>query len=284
LKSHPKGDLLSESWIFDHPYYGEINKAREPVVRQIAPVLGVSGARRPTAIDVACGLGYYSKVLDSLGFEVLGVDARKANVDEARRRYPGLRFEVFDAEDSRLSQLGTFDLVFCFGLLYHLENPFRTIRSLSAMTSNSVMIEGICYPSPEPVMVLMDEYESLDQGINRVAFYPSELCIVKMLLRAGFSECYLPTRMPEHEEYRSDLLGLRKRTLLVGSKLPLTSDLLTPWPEPPVILDPHPVTKVAPLCPIRGNSGRLHVLIELLFHGRLGSPRPRGAVVEQKHA
>lgn len=270
---------MSDPWIFDHPRYGEINRVREPIVRRIAPVLAAFNSRKPTAIDVACGVGYYSKVLDSLGFAVLGVDARKENVEEARRRYPELRFEIFDAEDSHLSKLGTFDLVFCFGLLYHLENPFRTIRSLSAMSSNTVMVEGICYPSWEPVMVLMDEYESVDQGLNRVAFYPSEICLVKMLLRGGFSDCYLPRQMPEHEEYKRDFLGFRKRTLLVASKVQITSDLLTPWPEPVPMMNPHPMATMAPLCPMRGNSGRIHALVELLLHGRAGSDRPHKGVV-----
>ena len=255
---------MNESWIFDHPYYSEINRAREPIVRRIAPALAASSSERPSAIDVACGVGHYSRILDSLGFNVLGVDARTANVEEARRRYPDLRFEAFNAEDSSLARLGVFDLVFCFGLLYHLENPFQTIRSLAAIASNAVMIEGICYPSSEPVMVLMDEYESFDQGINRVAFYPSESCIVKMLLKAGFSECYLPKQMPENGEYSRDSLGFRRRTVLVGSKTKLASEALTPWPDPPSYLDPHPVAKVAPLLPIRGRSGQVHLLVERL--------------------
>ena len=46
-------------------------------------------------------------------------------------------------------ELGEFDLVLCFGLLYHLENPMRTIRHLRALTGQGLLLEsmslrGIC--------------------------------------------------------------------------------------------------------------------------------------------
>ncbi len=261
---------MSNNWIFDQQHYQALNNAREPVVRRIASDVKLAlGPGKPTAIDVACGLGHYSNVLRSLGFEVLGVDVRKDNVEEARRRYPDAKFEVADAEDPGLSKLGTFDLVFCFGLLYHLENPFRAIRSLSAMTSTAMMVEGICYPSSAPVMVFMDEVESNDQGVNALAYYPSETALVKMLLTAGFPHCYLPVQMPAHPEYQPDDLGFRMRTVLVAAKVTLTSDSLTPWPNPPAPI--HPWHKMAPLFPIRGRSGRIHTIIERILHGGMGA-------------
>ena len=196
---------LSTKLIFDQDHYQALNIAREPVVRRlVSEFRSVLGSETPRAIDVGCGVGYYTDVLNSLGFQVLGVDARLENVEEARRRYPQLQFQIADAEDPKLSEIGRFDLVFCFGLFYHLENPFRLIRSLSSMTSRAIFLEGICYPSDEPALVLMDEVESNDQGINAVAYYPSEVALVKMLERSDFSDCYLPTIAPEHPEYREE--------------------------------------------------------------------------------
>lgn len=257
-----KGEFLSQGWVFDEEHYGGLNAAREPLVRrlliELKPVLA---AARPTAIDVGCGLGYYSNILASLGFDVVGVDARKNNVEESRRRYPKLSFEVADAEDPALSALGTFDVVFCFGLLYHLENPFRAVRNLSAMTSKLSIIEGICYPSPEPVLVLMDEIEANDQGVNAVAYYPSESALGKMFLRSGFAELYLPNKMPEHAEYQPDEFRFRRRTVLIASKVALKTASLTPYPQPPII---RPWDSMAPLCSIRGKSGKVFTFLERL--------------------
>jgi tRNA (mo5U34)-methyltransferase len=248
---------LKKEWIFDEPHYDALNAAREPVVRRLVSELKTSiSSDAPTAIDVGCGVGRYSAVLNELGFSVLGVDARRQNIDEARRRYPHLRFEVADAEEPRLGELGSYDLVFCFGLFYHMENPFRLIRSLAALAKGQVLLEGICFPSAEPVLVLMDEVESNDQGINALAYYPSEAALVKMLKRSGFSECYSPVIMPAHHEYALAQLGFRKRTVLIGSRASVSSPSLKTWPDSVPLI--HPWDMMAPLIPVRGKLGRLY--------------------------
>jgi 2-polyprenyl-3-methyl-5-hydroxy-6-metoxy-1,4-benzoquinol methylase len=99
-----------------------------------------------TALDVGCGLGHFSGLLHSSGLQVSAVDGRQGNVEEGRRRYPQVSFRKFDAEDYALRELGKFDLVFCFGLLYHLENPMLTIRHLQAMTKTLLLVEAVTFP------------------------------------------------------------------------------------------------------------------------------------------
>ena len=102
-----------------------------------------------TAIDVGCGLGHFSRLLQSLGLEVAAVDGRQQNVDEARRRSTNIQFQQFNAEDMNISRLGAFDLGFCFGLLYHLENPLLTIRNLRAITGKILLVESVIFPGNE---------------------------------------------------------------------------------------------------------------------------------------
>jgi SAM-dependent methyltransferase len=268
-----KVEGLSQASVFDQEHYQAMDIARERVLRQLVSDLRpLFGTGKSTAVDVACGLGHHSKVLSDLGFDVLGVDARSANVEESRRRFPHLKFEIADAEDPALCKLGSFDLVLCLGLLYHLENPFRVIRSLSVMASKLVIVESMCYPSTEPVLVLMDENESPDQGVNYVAYYPSEAALVKMMLRAGLSHFYLPVEMPDHPAYRQDDMGFRKRTFLVAAKLPIDSMRLRPWPDTGPVT--HPWDDMPPLCPIRGKTGLVYTYLERILHGKLRKREP----------
>src|SRR5262249_7759633 len=154
------------------------------------------------AIDVGCGLGYFSALLKSLGFDVTAIDGRQQNVEEAARRHPGIVFKRCDAQSPELVQFGKFDLVFCFGLLYHLENPFLTIPYLLEMTKKLLLVEGVIYPGRDPVMGLVDEGATEDQGLNHVAFYPTESCLVKMLYRSGFARVYRFAPLADHIEYR----------------------------------------------------------------------------------
>lgn len=217
--------------IFDAEHYDSLNSSRAEVVsallRPLKPKLALN-----TAIDVGCGLGYFSVLLKALGFSVLAVDGRQQNADEASRRNPGIPFKCCDAQSPHLVELGKFDLVFCFGLLYHLENPFLTIRYLREMTNCLLLVEGVIYPGQDPIMGLVDEGATEDQGLNHVAFYPTESCLVKMLYRSGFAHVYRFQPLANHIEYRSTSNSRQVRTMLVASHAPLESDRVVSVQEP----------------------------------------------------
>jgi SAM-dependent methyltransferase len=222
---------LASTRIFDQQHYDLLNRSRGDVVSRLLAEVKQSLELR-TAVDVGCGLGHFSGLLQSLGFEVTGVDGRKENVEEAQRRFPPVAFKHFDAQDASLRSLGQFDLTFCFGLLYHLENPLLTIRHLRAMTGKLLLVEGVIFPGEEPIMALVDEGATEDQGLNHFAFYPTEACLIKMLYRAGFPHVYGFAAQPDHPEYRSTKNSRRIRTVLAASAGDLSSTLLKRVIEP----------------------------------------------------
>src|ERR1700759_3404564 len=107
---------------FDQPHYRAINQARSYTLRSVLarmlPALSLH-----TALDVGSGLGFFSQTLYECGLQVRGFDGREENAAESHRRVPHIPFEQGDLEDQVILQLGQFDLVLCFGLLYLLENP-----------------------------------------------------------------------------------------------------------------------------------------------------------------
>jgi SAM-dependent methyltransferase len=224
---------LSQELVFDQDHYQALNTARGLALRQLLPHLRIAlPSAKPTAIDVACGTGYFSNVLCEVGFDVLGVDVRATNVAQARSRFPSLKFAIADAEELQLMRQGTFDLVLCFGLLYHLENPFRVIRNLRSLADKILVVESMCAPGDDPSMQLLDESDAADQGLNYVAFYPTESCIVKMLFRAEFPFVYGITIPPDHRDFREEKLRRRARTMLVASNDRLNTTALRPLQEP----------------------------------------------------
>lgn len=256
-------------WIFDAEHYERLNRARaEAVAKIIPPLQSLLGLK--TALDLGCGLGHFSSFLSELGLDVLGVDGREENVLESRRRYPQLKFEVADAQDPNLSSLGQFDLVFCYGLLYHLENPFATIRSISKMSRKLITVEGVVYPSPEPILVLLDENNCEDQGLNYVAYYPSEAALAKMLAKSGFPECYLPATAPDHPVYRPGRGGFRQRAILFASPSPLSLDSLSPWSAARSEFSPW---AMAPLYPVPSAFSRLYSFFYRRMYGKGGTQR-----------
>lgn len=221
--------MQKEANVFDH--YGSMNESRTRFLEWLLPAL-INTCDLKVGLDVGCGVGFFSNFLEGMGINVTGLDARIENVAEAKKRYPGITFCVYDVEDPKVLELEPADMVLCFGLLYHLENPFRAIRNLHALAKKLVVIESMIVPHQLPVAALVDEGQGEDQSLNYVAFVSSEACLVKMLYRAGFEAVYKPQRLPDHDHFRASLEYRRRRTILVASKVKLTLPTLQELPEP----------------------------------------------------
>jgi hypothetical protein len=88
------------------------------------------------------------------------------------------------------------------------------------------------------MLYLVDEGQLEDQGLNYVAFYPSEGCIIKMLYRAGFPYVYGFRAFPDHEQFRQTEDRKRSRTMLVASRIQLDEPSLAVVKEPGNSHDP----------------------------------------------
>lgn len=203
------------------------------MVRELEPVLNLS-----TALDAGCGLGFFSKILQDAGLDVHAFDGRIENIEEARTRFPGISFVQGDVENPEIRKLGQFDLVLCFGLLYHLENPLLAIRNLRALSRKSLLLESMCLPDEKPWMLLRAEADLADQSLSDLAFYATEGCLVKMLYRAGFAGVYRVRVLPAHDDFRDTPEHTRRRTVLFASVEKLASLELVALDEPGESHDP----------------------------------------------
>jgi SAM-dependent methyltransferase len=242
--------------IFDRPHYQRINEAREAFVREFLPAW-IDGLSLKTAIDVGCGQGYFSEALQRLGLSVTACDARQENVEEALRKYPQISFRVANVENGDLKDFGKFDLVFCFGLLYHLENPFAALRNLHTLTVKVLILESMCVPGGRALLDLREEGKTEDQGLNFVAFYPTESCLIKMLHYAGFPFVYRFSHMPEHEHFHEGGTRRQMRTVLAASEDALEFSNLERATDSPQIVDPW----ATGWGKVRGTAGRLRALL-----------------------
>jgi SAM-dependent methyltransferase len=239
--------------IFDKSHYVPLNSAREDVLRKLLKSLETE-MQLKTAVDVGCGVGHFSALLQGLHFDVVGVDGRAENLEEARARVPGVEFRVSDAEDIGILTLGKFDLMLCFGLWYHLENPFVAVRNLFALTGKIAVMEGVCLPGAEAILEVRDEGPTEDQGLRHVALYPTENAMVKFLYRSGFPFVYRFRAAPDHPEYRASHDRLRYRAMLAAANVPLSTDMLVLATEP--VTNPDTWTVDTTVRTIRRNLSR----------------------------
>ncbi len=222
---------------FDQKEYRQLIEARGEIIQRavtrLKPALELSNA-----VDAGCGVGFFSQTLAERGLNVCGFDGRGENVAEARRRFPHIPFEQGDIEERAILQLGRFDLVLCFGLLYHLENPLRAIRHLRGLTEKCLLLESMCLPEERPSMLLREEPRQEDQSLTDVACYASEVSLVKMLYRAGFGMVYRVIPLPDHDDFRETTEHARRRTVLLASSAAIDVAGFRLIPEPDEAEDP----------------------------------------------
>lgn len=93
----------------------------------VEPVLDAAGVSTGMEVlDVASGPGIVAAAAAERGAQVTGVDFSAVMVEMAGKNYPGIQFELGDAEELQLGD-GSFDaVVMNFGLL-HLEQPEKAV-------------------------------------------------------------------------------------------------------------------------------------------------------------
>jgi Methyltransferase domain len=94
--------------------------------------------------DLGCLEGGYSVEFARMGFQVLGIEVREANIAacnyvKSKISLPNLEFAKDDALN--IAEYGVFDVVFCSGLLYHLDKPRSFLGTLSAVTKKLLILQ-----------------------------------------------------------------------------------------------------------------------------------------------
>ena len=206
----------------DAPQVGEANAVKVRRVMQLTADL----ARRPfeelRVLDLGCGEGAYAIEAGLRGAEVLAIDARAERMDHGRAcalRH-GLANVSFRQEDVRLVEAaghGTFDVVYCLGLLYHLDGPelLPLLERVREMCTGALVIDTLVAASASDEVVhrgrtyggerVREHADDDPPEVRRArllrsvdstfAFRPTRDALARALHDAGFSsvlECHAP--------------------------------------------------------------------------------------------
>jgi len=191
--------------------------------------LEIAGKR---VLEVGAGIGLFTGFFEELGCSVLTTDGRSDNVAEIRRNYPHRQAEVLDLDTTTdITHLGEFDIIFCYGTLYHLANPEQAIKTLAAVCREMILLETCVTPGYElEIHPLYEDKDNPNQAMSGMGCRPTRSWVVETL-KKYFEFAYWTTYQPAHPDF--DLQwepGLEKklhRAVFVGSRQPLSSEKLT---------------------------------------------------------
>lgn len=161
----------------------------EPEREAIRKYFTNSGSR---VLDLGCGAGRTTKVLDEMGFDVVGVDVSEQMVLTAKNKFPSLEFQVGDA-----SSLGLQNESFEYVLF-----SWNGISELSETQRSRVLEEIHRVLKPEGTFVFSN-YNSVFYYFLRGVRYPRqvlEFWLRNIRARTMFSKYKLRKRQPDSDE------------------------------------------------------------------------------------
>ncbi len=190
--------------------------------------------RGKRVLDVGAWDGWFSFEMERRGATVVAVDIAKQDAFLEARRLLNSKVEYVISDVLRLTpaDIGYFDIVMFFGVLYHLKHPLLALERVCELATEMVCVESLVIDDGSNVTAqvpLMEFYEGTElagQFDNWVG--PNTSCLLALCRTAGFARVSLHSV----RENRAHLTCFRKWQ-------PLSSA----GPQPEVILVENPWTR-----------------------------------------
>jgi len=187
--------------------------------------------RGKSVLEVGGGIGLLTKFFEDLGCSILTTDSRRENLAQITKRWPHRKLQVLDLDQtSDLSYLGSFDVIFCYGVLYHLSQPEQVLACLSSICREMILLETIVTFEDGVKINFVKEPNYPNQAISGIGCRPTRRWVIEML-RKYWGYAYITKTQPRHKDF--DLCWVspisRKkshRAVFVGAKIPLQNRFL----------------------------------------------------------
>ncbi|WP_071517601.1 methyltransferase domain-containing protein [Geitlerinema sp. PCC 9228] len=182
-------------------------------------------------LDLACLEGLYGLEMALQGADVVGIEARSANLEKARfaKKVLGTKNISFCQDDVRYfsaEKYGYFDVILCLGILYHLDVPdvFSFLENIAHACRGLVILDthvalnaeisyqyqqqtywGRIYSEHSPKSSLKERKNVLWSSLDNVqSFWLTRASLLNFCDRVGFTsvyECHQPL-VPKYEVMR----------------------------------------------------------------------------------
>lgn len=182
---------------FLDPHYQQHNVARLCHLESLGLDL-----KNKKVLEFGAGIGDHTIYYLFKNCNILPTDARPELVEFINNRF-GIRAEVFDAEKDlgKLEEFGYFDIIHCYGILYHLSNPDKFIEAVSSI-GETLLLETCVSPDHLAVDAhyVKENQENLTQAESGIGCRPSRKWVDKEL-KKYFEFVYYPKTQPDHFEF-----------------------------------------------------------------------------------
>jgi tRNA (mo5U34)-methyltransferase len=184
-----------------------LDQLRERIARYPIPQ-DLHGKR---VLDIGAWDGWFSFEMERRGATVVAVDSARQETFFEARRLLNSKVEYIVEDVCHLSprDIGTFDIVLFFGVLYHLKHPLLALERVCELTRDLACVESLVIDDPpQPAAIpLLEFYENTELGGQFDNWCgPNTACLLGFLRTAGF----VNPRLIGVYDYRAQTVAYRK--------------------------------------------------------------------------
>lgn len=159
-------------------------------------------------LDLGCNSGFWSLGAIEKGADfVLGIDARSMFIEQAnfvfevkkvdKSRY---KFIVGNILDIDFREFGTFDIVLCLGLLYHVNKPMLLVEKIAKANSDVFVIDTRVSNTSGSCMEILFDYEGPDSYVDcKLVMQPTKRAVFDIVKAFGYSAVMLKPPFTHYE-------------------------------------------------------------------------------------
>jgi hypothetical protein len=194
-----------------------------------------------TVLELGAGIGDHTSFFLDRNCRVLTSDSRPENVSMLHEQFSAqanVEVRTIDLDQPVIACMADselFEIVYCYGLLYHLGRPDEALRFMGAHCSGILLLElCVSFGDNLAVNVVTEDQRNPSQAWTGKGCRPTRRWVFAQLERL-FEHVYVPRSQPWHEEFPVDWSpkaaaawapGRLSRAVFVASRRPLNSSML----------------------------------------------------------
>jgi len=149
-------------------YWPDWQKAR---IDYIISIYGKDFFRGKRILELGSFNGYIGAFFQNLGADVLSLEGRESNVENIKKDYPKLKYQVANLDTNQWIW-GEWDIIINFGLFYHLHN-FHKEHLINCISNCKLMFfETVVYDSFSNEIFYRNE-NGKDQSLTNIGGNPT---------------------------------------------------------------------------------------------------------------
>lgn len=185
-----------------------------------------------SVLEIGSGIGDHSHYYLDRGWAITITESRKKNLDYLRNRYPDVDIQFLNMENPLPLVKGPFDVVHCYGLLYHVNNPQKALSFISQYCRHLLFLETrVSFGDDLNINPVEEDADSPSEALSGIGCRPTRLWVLTEM-KKHFEYVYIPRTQPNHEEFPLDWTSPEShqgpsRAIFIGSREPINNEMLS---------------------------------------------------------